>query len=144
MEVIARRKEGVGLMYLLCTFLGLIFVGMGIAFGVDGILLTVMGAVLGGISGYLTVSYLTLPSAIIIYDGSNTLTLPKEVKLNIKDVIDVSYRRAHGRGISYKWGSVTIKTHIGKYKYGFVAECEDVAKQLTEMMYRARLGADNE
>ena len=138
MNVIAHKREGVGVMYLVCTFLGLVFIGIGAALLGEGILLILFGILLSAVSGYIFYGYVSLPYAVIQIDGEDNLHLPKGKTISLCDVLDVSYRRASAKGIQYKWGSVTLTTRLGKYKYGYIADCEEVAKNLTDMMYRAR------
>ena len=138
MNVIAHKKSGVGIMYLVCVLLGFILIGIGIATGGEGLLLAVAGLAISGISGFIFVQYILLPYDVISIDQEDNLHLPKGTIVNIKDVLDVSYRRASARSIQYKWGSVTLKTRLGDFKYGYISDCEEVSKQLTDMMYRAR------
>ena len=137
MDVIAHKKSGVGSMYLVCAILALIIIGVGVGTHTAFVLLP-MGLAIGGFSGYIFVDYTRLPYDVIGIDQEDNLHLPKGTVVNIKDVLDVSYRRASARSIQYKWGSVTLKTRLGDFKYGYIADCEDVAKLLTDMMYRAR------
>ncbi len=136
MEVIAQKKTGVGIMYLACTFLGLIFFGMGISDGI--IVIGLLGLVLSIISGYIFFEYVSLPYDVIKVDTEGNLHLPKSKVIPLCDITDISYRRASAKGVQYKWGSVTIRTHLEKFKYGYIKDCEEVAKQLTEMMHRAK------
>lgn len=138
MDVIAHKRSGVGFMYLVCTLLGLIFVGVGFYTSGEALLIAFMGLVVTGISAYIFISYLALPYAVITLDRENNLHLPKNKTVAINDVLDVSYRRASARGIQYKWGSVTLTTRLGSFKYGYIADCEEVAKRLTDLMYQAK------
>lgn len=137
MEVIARKREGVGVMYLCCTIVGVITTIFGIGsmtiyFALLGILLTV-------VCGYMYAGYVALPTDVILLEQGNVLRLPKGGTLNINDLSDVSYKCATAKEIQYKWGTVMLRTKFGDvYKYGYIAECETVAKRLTEMMYAAR------
>ena len=71
-------------------------------------------------------------------DKNKKLYLPKGITLNPKDIVDVSYSKASGRSIQYKWGSVTIMTATAKYKYKFVADCESVSKIITDIVYKSK------
>ena len=137
MDVIAHKKSGVGFMYLACTLLALIIIGLGIGTH-TAFALVPMGLAIGGFSGYIFVDYARLPYDVISIDRENNLILPKGNTVNIKDVLDVSYKRATARGIQYRWGTIKLKTRLGDFKYGYIADCEEVSKQLTDMMYRAR------
>ena len=135
-DVIATRRSGIGLMYGFCTLFSIVLISMGIAS--ELFFVWIFGGILVAVSGYLTVSFIITPSVVIWLDADGKLCLPRGVVLDVGDLIDVSYKRATARGISYKWGSVTLTTHTCSYKYGFIAECEDVAKRLTDMMYKAK------
>ncbi len=137
MDIIARKKSGVGSMYLVCALLGFIIIGVGIGTHTAFVLLP-MGLAISGISGYIFVDYARLPYDVISIDRENNLILPKGNTVSIKDVLDVSYKRATARGIQYRWGTIKLKTRLGDFKYGYIADCEDVSKRLTDMMYRAR------
>ncbi len=143
MDIIAHKRNGVGVMYFICTLLGLMITGFGISAFPGGIIIVVMGLVVVGISGFIFIQFITLPYNVICADKEDNLHLPKGKVVSIKDVLDVSYRRATARGIQYKWGSVTLSTRIGTFKYGCISDCEDVAKRLTDMMYQARYAQDN-
>ena len=54
MDVVARKKSGVGSMYLVCTLLGFIIIGVGIGTHTAFVLLP-MGLAISGISGYIFV-----------------------------------------------------------------------------------------
>ena len=136
MEVIAQKKVGVGIMYLACAFLGIALLGTGIADGVIAIAL--IGLALSIISGYIFFEYVSLPYDVIKFDNEGNLHLPKNKVIPLNDITDISYRRASAKGIQYKWGSVTIRMHLEKFKYGYIKDCEEVAKQLTEMVHRAK------
>ena len=138
MDVIACKKGGVGVMYLLCTFVGLIISASGFAMMGEGIIMGIAGIAIALISGYVFFSYVSLPYAVIQLDSDNNLHLPKNLVVNVGDVLDVSYRRASARGIQYRWGSVTLSTRLGTYRYGYIADCESVAKSLTDMIYQAK------
>ena len=138
MKVIAHKKDGMGLLYGFVVVMGIFLISLGIGLGLAGIYLWLLGGLICGIGVYYVVKFLMLPSAIIMQDTDGILHLPKGVTVSPADIIDVSYRRASARGLQYAWGSVNIKTHTDEYKYGFVAECEDAAKELTDIMYRAR------
>ena len=98
----------------------------------------IIGALLTIISAVLSMRFFLLPSDIIVLSDDGTLILPKGVTVSLASISDVSYRRASAKGIQYCWGSITLSTYYGSYKYGFVSNCEDVAKQLTQMVFEAK------
>ena len=120
-------------MYLLTLILGcfLCFVG-------EELYQIIAGGLFALISIVILVRYIILPKEIILVDKNNQLHLPKGISLNPKDIVDVSYRRASARSIQYKWGSVTIETRDSKYKFGYVADCEFVAKNIYDLMYKSK------
>lgn len=138
MEVIARKKRGIGVVYLICTLVGILLLGVSFVTPSQRMKLIIFGLMLASVGGYIYASYSLLPYEVIRLDNNNVLHLPKERKLAVTDITYVSHRCAHARGIRYKWGSVTIKTENAKYTYNYIADCEDVAKRLTDMMYRAK------
>ena len=140
MEVIARKKRGIGVVYLICTLVGILLLGVSFVTPNQRMKLIIFGLMTAAIGGYIYVSYTLLPYEVIRFDHNNVLHLPKERKLAVTDITYVSHRCAHAKGIRYKWGSVIIKTKDVKYAYNYIADCEDVAKRLTDMVKRAKSG----
>ena len=133
---IAYKKHSVGILYIVLTVVGIFC----FLYGLIGERFPtwLFGAVLAVVSGVLSVQYLMLPSDIIALSEDNSLILPKGETIPMEALNDVSYKCARGKGIQYRWGSITLSTRYGVYKFGFVADCEDVAKTLTRMMYAAK------
>ena len=123
-------------MYLICALCGVGLAVYGITSGIFPIIL--IGVALGIWTGVLFARYAALPSELITLGAGGVLTLAKDVTVRAEDILDVSYKRASSRGIQYNWGSLTIKTATETHEYLFVAECEETAKRITEMMYRAK------
>ncbi len=137
MEVIARKRAGIGAMYLFVTVVGVCMMVFGI--GATTIYFALLGILLTAIGIYIYAGYIALPTDVIVLEQDGVLRLPKGITLNIGDLWDVSYKCATAKGIQYKWGTVILRANAGiVYKYGYVAECESVAKRLTEMMYAVR------
>lgn len=133
---IAYKKQSAGILYIILTLVGIgVLIAGGVAHHTIAIL---MGALITILSGVFAVQFLSLPSKIIVLTEDGTLLLPKGETVSLASINDVSYRRASARGIQYRWGSVTISTYSGTYKYGFVANCEYVAKELTRLMNEAK------
>ena len=133
---IAYKKHSAGILYIILTFVGVMMLISAIT---EKILpLGIMGALLATISAILSIRFLSIPSNIIVLSEDDTLILPKGVIVSLESISDVSYRRASAKGIQYRWGSITLSTYYGSYKYGFVADCEDVAKQITQMVFEAK------
>ena len=138
---IAHKKHSAGIFYIILTFVGVMLLISAITekllpLGIIGALLTVISAV-------FSIRFLSLPSNIIVLSEDGDLILPKGVTVSLESVSDISYRRASARGIQYHWGSITLATYYGSYKFGFVAECEDVAKQLTQLVFEAKQKAEH-
>lgn len=139
MTVIAKKEEGLLLGYVFSLFAGLMCVAIGFTrFKAVNIFVIIIGIFLGIISCISVVKYLRVPNEIISADNKGMLYFPKEVTLNTKDIIDVSYRCARGKSVTYDWGEVIIITHIESFKFDYVADCESVSKELTRMMYESK------
>ena len=133
---IAYKKHSAGILYIILTFVGVMMLISAIT---EKILpLGIMGALLTIISTVLSIRFLSLPSDIVVLSEDGTLILPKGVTVSLESISDVSYRRASAKGIQYRWGSITLSTYYGSYKCGFVSDCEDVAKQITQMVFEAK------
>ena len=135
-RTLAYKKHGAGALYIIITIIGVISMLIGVA--IDDIKFVIMGLAAAILCGILSIQYLTIPSEVIVLCEDGTLILKKGVRIKLEDLVDVSYRRASARGIQYRWGSITLTTKIKKFKFGFVADCEDVAKDLTRLMYEAK------
>ena len=133
---IACKKQSAGVLSVILTLVGIgVLVSGSVAHSIPAIL---MGALITILCGVFAVQFLSLPSKIIVLTDDGTLLLPKSEAVSLRSINDVSYRRASSRGVQYRWGSVTISTYSGTYKYGFIADCEDVAKELTRLMHEAK------
>lgn len=130
---IAHKKHSAGILYIVLAIIGIVAIVFG--FVRDETPIAIFGAVLTLSAGILSVQYLSMPSNIIVLTEDNTLMLPRGVKITTASITDVSYRRASAKSIQYRWGSVTLSTSCGKYKLRFVADCEEVSKQITKLMY---------
>lgn len=130
-KVIARKKHSAGVLFILLTLLGVGLLALGIACNI--MILLVLGAAFAvGCIGF-AVWYLTVPSAIIALDENGNLVLPRGVTIAVRDITDVFCFTASSLHRDYQFGSVTIETKTRKYKYGFVADCENVAKELNAL-----------
>lgn len=135
MTVIARRVRGIWLLHLLIIVCGaaIIVAGNFYGFSVYG---NIMGAVLCAIGLWEIIDYLRVPSAIVVLEGLYTLRLPRGVRLDAKEITNLSHTRASSRGTQYKWGNVVISTDTAEYKLRFVADCEAVESALAELAER--------
>ena len=140
MEVIARKKGGIGVMYFLCTLLGIFMIVVGLrAELAELIYAAVIGCLLTAVSGYIWLRCLLQPKIVISYDGMGHLLLPRGKKLSVGSLTDVAFKCAEGKNITYKWGTVILTTATETCKCGYVADCEQVAKRLSAMMEARRL-----
>ena len=137
---IARKKHSDGITFIVFTVLGIGLVVYGLIEGQS--FLWFVGVVLAIVFGGFAIRYLLLPSDIIVLSEEGSLILPKGRIIPIETVCVVSYKWAYGRGVRLDWGTVTLSTHEAKYKFGFVADCENVAKALKELMCAAKQDED--
>ena len=135
---IAYKKHSAGIIYILLTIFGALYLASSAA--KSNLQLGIIISVVTVFSAILSVKYLILPSNIIVLSDGDKLILPRSVVIPLTSICDVSYKRATGKGIQYRWGSITITTYHGKFKFGFVADCEDVSKKLMGLARDARLG----
>ena len=141
-RTIAYKKQSVGILNGIMMVVGL---GMFVAsFVLNGEVLgyldkmRMVGAIAAIVGLVETVRYLLVPVSIVILEDGDTLCLPKGIRIPLTAVYDVSYRRASARGLQYYWGSITLSTSQGRYKYDFVEDCESASKYLTKLVYDAK------
>ncbi|MBE6925618.1 MAG: hypothetical protein E7461_02130 [Ruminococcaceae bacterium] len=141
-RTIVYKKQSIGVLNGIMMVVGL---GMLIAsFVLNGAVLDFLdkmqmfGAIAAIVGLVETIRYLLVPVSIIVLEDNNTLCLPKGIRIPLTDVYDVSYRRASARGLQYYWGSITLSTSQGRYKYDFVEDCESASKYLTKLVYDAK------
>ena len=135
MEIIARRKNGVLVLYSIMFILGLIvFVISG---GLSGSSSSeaenrwIAGLILMVVGGIISISVLRTPKIIIQYDGEYLIL--REGKFKINELGRVNYRQAHARGIHYSWGKITLALGGQEIIYNNVADVEQVHNRLMEL-----------
>ena len=139
MNVIAKKTEGIVLMYSFSLLVGLMLISIGAVYAETAeILMILLGIAVTIISGYHIVKYLQQPHDIITVDNKGILHLPHDVTVNPADLTDVSYERASGKGFQYKWGEIVLFTYTDSYKFDYVDDCEETAKELTRLMYESK------
>lgn len=140
MMVVAKKKGGLLLLFGFMLLFGLVIIAAAFTkeFEAHYLIPILLAIVIIAVFSYNIVKYLRLPYEIITVDNKGMLHLPKGVTLDPKDIVDVSYRCARGKGITYYWGEITIITHLESFKFDYVDDCEDVSKELTRMMYESR------
>ena len=133
---IAYKEKGVGIICFILVSMGV----LGFVYGVQQNLFAAAIGVLLVILGFVSaVRYFLLPSQMIVLscDG-RTLILPKGVTVPVGSIMKVLYYRGKKGQLKMKWGRVTIYTYSGTYKCDFVANCKDVAEELTRLMNEAK------
>ena len=135
-RTIAYKKQSAGIPYIILTLLGAVLLISAIA--EKEIRMILLCAVLVLVSAVLSVQFLLLPSEIIILSGDGTLILPRGITVPLDSVCAVSCKRARAKGLRYRWGSVILSTHLETYKFGFVADCEDVTICLNQLIREAK------
>ncbi len=146
MRTIGYKKKGLLGLYIFTTIISVVVILMGIsmfasytrkipAVILPVLLLLVMGVVILIISLRIVNTYKKTPDECIRIINEEEVEIVNNVTLNIKEITDISYRRASAKGIQYKWGDIIIKTKDNTYKVRYVSECEEVSKELTKLMY---------
>ena len=134
---IAYKEKGVGIICFILVSMGVLgFVYYGVQQNLFAAAIGALLVILGFVSA---VRYFLLPSQMIVLscDG-RTLILPKGVTIPVGSIMKVLYYRGEKGQIKMKWGRVTIYTYSGTYKCDFVANCKDVAEELTRLMHEAK------
>lgn len=136
--IIARKSIAVGFLYSICLIVGVFF----ICLGMYQTYLLIAGIITDIISLIILIDYFRVPYAPISINEKSIL-LPKNTVLSLNDILDVSYRRASAKGIQYRWGTIVISSTMGTYKYRYISDCEDVAKDLLRMVYEEKFKHSN-
>lgn len=137
-EIVAEKSGCAVALYLvlgiIIAILGVLMVvfagdsGKDIAFGVFIILLAA-GIVIYGI--YI----LRLPKGLIAVSENKIILLKQKQEIPFSDIESIIPRRAHGRGISYEYGEIIIRTKNGAEFYqGSIADVEYVAGVLNKKL----------
>ena len=102
MMVVAKKKSGLLLLYGIILLFGLVIIVAAFTkeFEAHYLIAILFAIVIIALFSYNIVKYLRVPYEIITVDNKGMLHLPKDVTLDPKDIIDVSYRCARGKGIT--------------------------------------------
>lgn len=135
--MIEARKSGTagvicGISLLLCAAL------LSCSITDENIPLAVINGMMALVCLGILVDYLRTPMRPFYIDEHDRLVLHDGTVLEMQDIWDVSYRNAAGRGILYSWGRVTISSGLGKLKYRYICDCEEITKSLLRRVYAAR------
>ena len=136
-KVIAYKKQSAGIIMMISTFVLILILAKLIELNdmtAETLLpiLLLSGVTVWGL--WDSVRFLLLPSELIILGNEQTLILPKGVTVSLDSIDDVTFKRARAKSVRYRWGSVTILAREGKYKIHYVADCEDVAIKLNQLV----------
>jgi len=135
------RSKRVGFMYgaiaivmvVLDLYFSVAFLGEGQVLYAGGMFIVTVVCVL------VFVDYLRTPEKPIIITEEGNILLPRyDVVLSCEDVVNISYIRATGRGISYKWGKILVHTKTDVYKTNYVDDCEENADRLLAKVYELK------
>ncbi len=135
-EVIAQKKAGVGLMYVVAAialiFLAFMYCIMDNDLGDFLWIYLATFIVLAIISVVIVVKFLKTKRDMIVREG-DTLYFPNG-SCKIYELIAVEVRRARARFATYDWGKVIITTESRCYELNFVEDVEVVRTRLLSLM----------
>lgn len=145
-EVIARRKNGLTGLAVFCAVLGFIFAGVSIGLifmnGGDYIIIfsnvifLLLGIFVIAVCFYVIKDIKKTPQIILTYENGvlrhvNGTFSPLQIK-------NVEYRRAHARGISYRYGYLKIFLEDQTLTFKYVANVEQAHNRLIQLMLESR------
>ena len=137
MEIIARRKDSLLLLFGVITLFGVIATVVSLQgfwddkFAIGGIIIVVAGVI-------LCARILRTPKEIIRYDGE--FLILREGKYKIDQLSKINYRCMHIRGRYYHSGTLTLLLNGKEIVYDFVADVEEVHNRL--MALRLKVNAE--
>ena len=136
MEVIARRKNSLLVLYGIITLIGIIWLFFACRASlyeseIDKTGEILMGAVISVIGVMICLNVLLTPKIIVCFDGEN-LILPQG-RYAFSELSKVNYRRAHARGIHYNWGKLFLTINGREFSYNNVADVETAHDRLMEL-----------
>ena len=136
MKVIAKRKEGLDWLYAIVGIICAILFVLCLKTTNEpfpALLLLVVSI----FSIYTFISYKNMPKDIISVDEmtGQIYLHPDDITVFASNLVDISYDKARSRSIQYRWGTLILETGIEKFEYKYVADVENVAKELTRIMY---------
>lgn len=143
-EVIARKREGLLALYIVTLIFVIAFIVGGnlslraVGNWTAGIwLIFVLEAFLIGVCGWVLIGILRTPQVMITYENGK-LYFANGVECSPQEIASVNYRRAHARGISYRWGKLIVTVHGQEIKYNYVADVEQAHDRILALMLEAR------
>ncbi len=136
MKVIAKKKKGLEWIYGIIAGVCLVMLLLMLSTNSEP-LLAILFLVVGIFSVYIFITHVRTPNDLISVDeATGQIYLhPDNFTVFASNLVDVSYNRATARSIKYKWGTLIIETGIERFEFQYVADVENVAKELTRIMY---------
>ncbi|MCQ2521074.1 MAG: hypothetical protein MJ105_01725 [Lachnospiraceae bacterium] len=137
--VLARKKTGLEFIYFAVALMGI--AACVLIAGRDPrapyFIITGMFIVIGLALGIMIVS---APKTPVVMVNPYELELPGGKVIPLAQVSFVQYKRAYARGISYRWGTITLITAQGEFTFRYVDNCEYVAQQIMGLRDQIRQG----
>lgn len=146
MEVIARRKEGLLALYIAVAvvFIPLFFGPYMMMHFVDSLdgnpwfyAMLFLGVVCVGIFIWVIVGIIRTPRVAIAYENGK-LYFGNGFSCTPQEITSVNYRRSHARGISYRWGRITVTLQGQTIKYDYIADVEYAHDRILQLMLEAK------
>jgi len=138
-KVIGRKSIPVGVMYVgVAVALPLLFFAIlkDVFYASEIMIIVFFFAILEIVDIVIVYQYFRVPKEAIILTNNYKVYLPGHaVTLSFDDIINVNYKQARGRGITYKWGKVIIISKYEKYSINYLEECEHTANELMRIKY---------
>ncbi len=139
MKIIARRSKYFGALYIFGFLLMMVYPLIEIGDAPHSVLRVfyLLIAPIALIFLVMAILYFKTPKAIILYDGAYTLYLPRGIKLDAKDVVNVTLRTSN-KYMTRKGGALTIETAERTYRFPFVANGEEAVREINNIVYRRK------
>lgn len=127
--VLAEKKGEIGLLYVFCAIMGLVLV-----VARTETIMTVAGAIVMLFGLGVAVDYFMMPHDLIKMNGHDNFEIKNSDVVPIGYITEVSYQRARGRGIYYKWGTIHIKTQYKNFAVRYVRDCEQATADIDRVI----------
>ena len=136
MKVIAKKKKGLEWLYAIVAIVCFVMLFAMLATNSEP-LLVILFLIVGIFSAYIFITHVRTPNDLISVDEATGQIYLHSDDFTVfaSNLADISYSRATARSIKYKWGTLIIETGIEKFEIQYVADVENVAKELTRIMY---------
>ena len=139
MRVIARRSKYLGAVYIFGFLLMLLYP----LIRLDGASPRVLGifymlsAPLALMFLVLAIMFFRTPKSVVLYDGEYTFYLPHGVKIDAKDITNVTAQKSN-KYRTRKGGALTIYTAQRVHRLLFVANCDEAIKDINNAVYKRK------